>query len=250
MLFDTHCHIYKEYYEDIDFIMKKIKESGINRIINNACNLSTCLEVIELSKKYNNMFYVLGLHPSEDLNEIDKVIELINNNLNDSNMIGIGEIGLDYHYGKENIELQKEVFRRQLDLAQQYNLPVIIHSRDATQDTLDILKEYKLKGIIHCFNGSVEVANEYVSMGYKLGVNGVVTFSNCKLINVLKEISIKDIVFETDSPYLTPVPNRGKKNDPTYVNDIITFVSNNLNASRTDLINASYRSIKEIFNKI
>lgn len=250
MLFDTHCHIYKEYYEDIDYIMNKIKQLGVSSIINNACNLSTCLEVIELSKKYNNMFYVLGLHPGEDLNEVDKVIELINNNLKDSNMIGIGEIGLDYHYGKENIELQKEVFKKQLDFAQKHNLPVIIHSREATQDIIDILKEYNLKGIIHCFNGSLEVAKEYIKMGYKLGVNGVVTFNNCKLINILKELSIEELVFETDSPYLTPVPNRGRKNDPSYVNDVVNFVSESLNISREELINSSYRNIKEIFINI
>lgn len=250
MLFDTHCHIYKEYYEDIDLILNKTKDSGVACIINNACNLSTCLEVIELSKKYNNIFYVLGLHPGEDLTEIDKVVELINNNINDKKMIGIGEIGLDYHYGRENIELQKDIFRRQLDLAQKYKLPVIIHSREATQNTLDILKEYDLKGIIHCFNGSVEIAKEYIKKGYKIGVNGVVTFSNCKLISVLKELSIDDIVFETDSPYLTPVPNRGKTNDPSYVNDVVNFVSDNLGVSREELIISSYNSIKDIFDRI
>ena len=247
MLVDTHCHIYKEYYENIEEIMNKINNYGVNFIINNACDYKTSIEVIDLSKKYNNMYYVLGVHPSENSNELDKVLNLIKSNINDCKMIGIGEIGLDFYYGKDNKVDQINLFKKQLNIAEELNLPVIIHSRDATKETIDILKEYRLKGIIHCFNGSIETAKEYIKMGYKLGINGVITFKNCKLIDVLRSISVDNIVFETDSPYLTPEPNRGKRNDPSFVNDIVDFVSNNLNIDRVDLINISYNNVNKIF---
>lgn len=248
MLTDTHCHIYKEYYNNIDEIIKKSESVGVNKIINNACNLESCKEVLELSKLYKNMYCVLGLHPEENLSEIDTVLSFIKDNLDNDKLIGIGEIGLDYYWNKKNKELQKEVFIKQLKFAEEYNLPVVIHSRESTGDILEILKDFKLKGIIHCFNGSVEVAKEYIKMGYKLGINGVVTFKNCKLINILKEIGIANIVFETDSPYLTPAPDRGKRNDPSYVINIIEFLSNELVVSREKLVEVSNKNVSDIFD--
>lgn len=248
MLTDTHCHIYKEYYDDIDALMEEIEKSGVNRVINNACSYLSCLEVLELSKKYNNMYCVLGLHPGENLIEIDKVIDLLNNNIDNDKVIGIGEIGLDYFYTKENKDVQINVLKRQLEFAEKNNLSVVIHSREATGDMLEILKCYKIKGIIHCFNGSVEVAREYIKMGYKLGINGVVTFKNCKLIDVIKEIGVEDLVFETDSPYLTPVPFRSHKNNPSYTNYVVDFIAENMGISREELIEISNRNIKDIFD--
>ena len=248
MLVDTHCHIYSEYYNNIDLLMKNIKENNIGKVINNACNFKSCLEVLELSKKYNNMYIALGLHPEEDLNEIDKVIELIKTNIGNKKLIAIGEIGLDYYYNKDNKNMQIEILEKQLKLAEELSLPVIIHSRDATGDMLNILKKYNLKGVIHCFNGSVEVAKEYIKMGYKLGINGVVTFKSCKLIDVIKSIGINDLVFETDSPYLTPVPDRGKQNNPSYINNIVDFISESLNINREDLETISNRNVKDIFD--
>ena len=140
--------------------------------------------------------------------------ELIQKN---KKIVGIGEIGLDYHYGKDNINLQKDLFEKQLSMAEELNLPVVIHSRDAVKDTIDILKKYKVKGIIHCFSGSLEVANIYISMGFKLGIGGVLTFKNSKLSNVIEKISLENIVLETDSPYLTPEPFRGKTNSSKYI---------------------------------
>ncbi|MBQ3021570.1 MAG: TatD family hydrolase [Bacilli bacterium] len=248
MFVDTHCHIYNEYYEDIDKLMEKVKNNNIKFIINNACNIKTAKEILELSNRFDNMFVVVGLHPEENLDEIDKMEEIIIYNVNNNKMVGIGEIGLDYYWNKETKEEQKKVFIKQLELARKYNLPVIIHSRESTGDMLDILKNYKLKGIIHCFNGSVEVAKEYIKMGYKLGINGVVTFKNCKLIDTLKIIGIDNIVFETDSPYLTPVPDRGKTNDPSYINKIAKFLSEELNVGLDKLAEISNNNVSEIFD--
>lgn len=248
MLTDTHCHIYKEYYDDINILMDKIKDSGINRIINNAFNYASCLEVLDLVKKYENMYCVLGLHPEENPEEVDKVLTLLEKNFDNNKVIGVGEIGLDYYYSKDTKVAQIKVLNKQLEFAQKHNLPVVIHSRDATGDMLDILKQYNLKGIIHCFNGSVEVAKKYIKMGYKLGINGVVTFKNCKLIEVIKEIGVDNLVYETDSPYLAPVPFRGQINDPSYTNYVVDFVANNLNISRDELVRISNKNIKDVFD--
>lgn len=247
MFTDTHCHIYEEYY-DVDDIMKKINSSNVNRVINNACDFKTSLEVLDLSKRYSNMYCAIGLHPENNLDEIDNVIDLVKKNKDNINMVAIGEIGLDYYYNKYNKEEQIEVLCKQLELAEKFDIPVIIHSREATGDMLSILKKYNVKGIIHCFNGSVEVAKEYIKLGYKLGINGVITFKNCKLIEVIKTIGVDNVVFETDSPYLAPVPFRGEENNPTHVIDIVDFVSNNTGVSVEDLANISNKNIKDIFD--
>ncbi len=247
MFTDTHCHIYEEYY-DVDDIMKKINSSNVNRVINNACDFKTSLEVLDLSNKYSNMYCAIGLHPENDLDEIDNVMALIIKNKDNPKMVAIGEIGLDYYYNKDNKEQQIEVLCKQLELAEKLNLPVIIHSREATGDMLSILKKFNVKGVIHCFNGSVEVAKEYIKLGYKLGINGVITFKNCKLIDVIKTIGVNNVVFETDSPYLAPVPFRGEENNPIHVIDIVDFVSNNTGVSVEDLANISNKNIKDIFD--
>lgn len=247
MFTDTHCHIYEEYY-DVDDIMKKINSSNVNRVINNACDFKTSLEVLDLSNKYSNMYCAIGLHPENNLDEIDNVIDLVIKNKDNPNMVAIGEIGLDYYYTKENKKEQIEILCKQLELAEKLNLPVIIHSREATGDMLSILKKFNVKGVIHCFNGTVEVAKEYIKLGYKLGINGVITFKNCKLIDVIKTIGVDNVVFETDSPYLAPVPFRGEENNPTHVVDIVDFVSNNTGISVEDLANISNKNIKYIFD--
>jgi len=248
MLVDTHCHIYKEYYDDIDILINNLEKNGIKYIINNACNLETCKEVIDISNKYKNVYFTLGLHPQEDLKQIYLILDLIKNNLNNDKFLGIGEIGLDYYWNKDNKEEQKKIFETQLKFAQDNNLPVIIHSRESTNDVLNILKKYNLKGIIHCFNGSVETAKEYIKLGYKLGMNGVITFKNCKLIDVIREIGVDNIVLETDSPFLTPVPYRGNTNEPSCVHIIADFISNQLNINKCKLEDITNKNVNDIFD--
>ena len=183
------------------------------------------MQVINISKKYKNVFPAVGIHPESAKDNIDKIEEL-EKIINKEKVIAIGEIGLDYYYGKENKDIQIKLFEEQLKIAEKYNLPVIIHSREATQDTISILKKYKVKGIIHCFSGSTETAKEYIKMGYLLGVNGIVTFKNSKNIKeVLKNIGLSSIVLETDCPFLTPEPFRKYKNEPKYVLTVAKFLS-------------------------
>ncbi len=224
MFTDTHCHLYKEYYDDLDEIVEKIKSNQINRVINNGCDDRSNKEVLELVGKYDFMYGTLGIHPESVDTYKEDDLRFIEEHINDEKIIAIGEIGLDYYWTKENKDKQKELFEYQLKLAESVNKPVIIHSRDATQDTIDILKKYKVKGVIHSFSGSYETACIYIKMGFLLGINGVITFKNCNLKDVVAKLDYKDFVLETDSPYLTPVPYRGKKNDSSYVMDIAKYV--------------------------
>ncbi len=248
MLVDTHCHIYSEYYESIETLMDKITGNGIEKIINNGCDDKSNKEVLELSKKYPQMYVALGIHPENVDDYKNEDIDYVIEHINDSKVVAIGEIGLDYHYTKENKDVQIKLLERQLEIAEKYNKPVIIHSRDATLDTIETLKKYNVKGVIHSFSGSLETARIYIKMGFLLGVNGVVTFKNCNLKEVIKEVGIKNIVLETDSPYLTPVPFRGQRNDSSHINDIAEFLCKELNISRDELEMETNGNVRRCFD--
>ena len=244
MFCDTHCHIFKEYYENIDDVIENAKRNNVDRLIVASDNYQTSLEVLELIKKYNNVFGCIGLHPENVNEEFDFNIF---DNL-PKKIIAIGEIGLDYYYTKDNKDDQIKLLRKQLKIAEDLNLPVVIHSREATQDTIDVLKDYKVKGIIHSFSGSYETAQIYIKMGYKLGINGVITFKNANLKDVFKRISLDNIVLETDSPYLTPVPYRGQTNEPSHIYDIAKFVSELYGISLDELAEITNKNIRDIFD--
>lgn len=248
MFTDTHCHIYSEYYDDIDDIMKKICDAKISKVINNGTNNNSNIEVLKLAEKYDNMFAAIGIHPEDVDNYKDEDLSFIEEHINDSKVVAIGEIGLDYYYTKENKNKQIELFEKQLKLAEKYNKPVIIHSREATLDTIETLKKYNVKGVIHSFSGSYETACIYIKMGFLLGINGVITFKNCNLKDVYEKIDLNNIVLETDSPYLTPVPFRGKRNDSSHINDIACFVASLKHVSLEKLAEETNGNVKRCFD--
>lgn len=217
MFCDTHCHLSVEDYDNIDLVIKENKEAGVGKIIISGCTKESINESLLLSKKYEDVYITIGYHPSEVDYVNDELLGELRSQLKYDKVVGLGEIGLDYYYGKENKEEQLILFEKQLKIAEDMGLVVVIHSRDATEDTINCLKKYKVKGVIHCFSGSVETAKIYVGMGYKLGVGGIVTFKNSKLYEVVKAVGLENIVLETDSPYLTPVPFRGQKNSSKYI---------------------------------
>lgn len=217
MYIDTHCHISKNYYDDITEVITDSKNNGLDKIIISCCEVDDIEESLNIINNYDNVYATFGYHPDqidkvcdEDLKKLETLIKT------NQKIVGIGEIGLDYHYGTDK-EKQKKLFKEQLKIAQRLNLSVVIHSRDATKDTIDILKMFNVSGVIHCFSGSLETANIYISMGYKLGIGGVLTFKNSKLYRVIENINLENIVLETDSPYLTPEPYRGKTNSSKYI---------------------------------
>lgn len=248
MFVDTHCHLYNEYYEDLDDVLKKIKDSGITKVINNGCDMKSNKEVISLISKYDFMYGAIGIHPESASSYTPEDLKYIEEHINDDKVIAIGEIGLDYYWTKDNIDKQKELFEYQLALAERACKPVIIHSREATQDVIDILKKYKVKGVIHSFSGSLEVAKIFINMGFLLGINGVITFKNCKLKDVISEIGIENIVLETDSPYLTPVPYRGERNDSSHINDIAKFICEECGLTIEELSKVTNGNVKRCFD--
>ena len=218
MYIDTHCHLSKKYYNDIDKVIEDNQIALIDKIIISGCEKDEIEETIQIIGRYSDVYATIGYHPDQADIITEKDIKELENLVNSSKkVVGIGEIGLDYHYDDINKDKQKKIFEMQLKIAEKLSLPVVIHSRDATFDTIEILKKYKVKGIIHCFSGSLETANIYIGMGYKLGIGGVLTFKNSKLGEVVKEVSLNSIVLETDSPYLTPDPYRGKTNSSKYI---------------------------------
>lgn len=214
MLTDTHCHIIKEEYDNYEEIINDLEKNNIKRIIINGYDLESNKEVLKLIEKYDNVYGAIGVHPNYIDESLEEIIELIESNINHKKIIAIGEIGLDYYRNPDQKEKQIETFNRMLTLAQQNNKPVIIHNRQSTDDILKILKNKNVNGIIHSFSGSYETATDFIKLGFKLGINGIVTFKNSNLGVVLKKISIDNILLETDSPYITPEPFRGKKNEP------------------------------------
>lgn len=248
MFTDTHCHLYKEYYEDLDEIIDKIKRSKINRVINNGCDNKSNIEVLDSVGKYSNMYGALGIHPESVDSYTDDDLKFVEDHINDEKIVAIGEIGLDYYWTKETKDKQIELFEKQLELAERVNKPVIIHSREATLDTIEILKRHNVRGVIHSFSGSYETACIYIKMGFLLGINGVITFKNCNLKDVIEKIDLSNIVLETDSPYLTPVPYRGQRNDSTHVEDIAEFICNIKVISMEELSLVTNDNIKRIFD--
>ena len=250
MFTDSHSHVYKDYYDNIDLVIDEAKQNGITRIITCGCSSEENSEVIDVINTYPTIFGALGIHPENvsSYKEID--IDFIKKNIINKKVVAIGEIGLDFHYSKEEKEEQIKLLETQLSLAEEYDIPVIIHSRDATLDTLTSLKKYKCRGVIHSYSGSLETAQEYIKMGYLLGVNGVITFKNANIKDVIKELPLTSIILETDSPYLTPVPFRGEKNSPKNVLYVAKFVADLKNISLEELSKITNQNIERVFDKI
>ena len=250
MFTDSHCHLYSEYYDDIAKVINEASLNKVNRFINNGCDAKSNKEIISLIEKYSSMYGAIGIHPESVDTYQAEDIKFIEDNIAIKKIIAIGEIGLDYYYTKENKEKQIKLLETQLKLAEKYNMPVIIHSREATLDTITTLKKYHVKGIIHSFSGSLETAKEYIKMGYLIGINGVITFKNANIKDVIKELPISSLVLETDSPYLTPEPYRGKQNSPAHILDIAKFVADLKNISLEELANITNQNLDNMFNKI
>lgn len=220
MIIDTHAHYDDESFDsDRDSLLMGMKEHGVERIVTVGANIATSRAALELIEKYSFLYATVGVHPS-DVTELDEEkINWLKAAVKKEKVVAIGEIGLDYHYDEPEPEVQKKWFIRQLALAREVMLPVIIHSREAAEDTLSLMKEYhaeEIGGVVHCFSYSPEMAEEYVKMGFYIGIGGVCTFKNAKKVKeVVKKVPLERIVLETDCPYLAPEPNRGKRNDST-----------------------------------
>lgn len=248
-IIDTHTHIYDERFEeDFDTVMKNIEEQ-MEGIVSIGFDPESSKKSIELANKYSFVHAVIGVHPVDIKkynDEVEKELEKLA--FTEKKVVAIGEIGLDYHWMEDPEEVQKEGFRKQIELAERVKLPIVIHTREALQDTLDILREYKnVGGILHCYPGSYEAAKPFLDR-YYIGVGGTVTFkNNRKTKELVKELSLDKIVLETDCPYLTPVPFRGKRNEPVYTKYVAEEIARIKEISVEEVINITTENAKKIY---
>ncbi|CAG9614393.1 D-aminoacyl-tRNA deacylase [Bacillus rhizoplanae] len=222
MLFDTHSHLNAEQFEeDLQEVITRMKEAGVSYTVVVGFDEVTIKKAIELAETYDFIYAAVGWHPVDAIDMTEEHLKWLEELANHPKVVALGEMGLDYHWDKSPEDVQKEVFRKQIRLARKVKLPIIIHNRDATQDIVDILKEEnasEVGGIMHCFSGSVEVAKQCIDMNFLISLGGPVTFKNAKKPKeVAMEISMEQLLIETDCPYLTPHPFRGKRNEPSYV---------------------------------
>ena len=218
MFIDTHMHIGDDFGIEPDLYVKNASDAQVEVLIASFCGKDDIMLSTKFVEKYKNLYACIGYHPEVSNKIVEKDYEILEEMVkNNPKIVAIGEIGLDYYWNKDNKDKQREVFCKQLEIAEKLKLPVVIHSRDSINETYEILKKYKVSGVIHCFSGSLEMAKKFISLGFLLGIGGVVTFKNSKLFEVIEKLELTNIVLETDSPYLTPEPNRGKTNESSNI---------------------------------
>lgn len=251
-IFDTHAH-----YDDRAFLgeqeslLEQMHREGIEYIVNIGCSMESSRVITELVKQYDFLYGTVGVHPEDAGTLMEEDMAVLEKLCKEDKILAIGEIGLDYHYDEPPKEIQKKWFVRQLDLAKRAALPVVIHSREAAKDTLDIMKAEhagQTNGVIHCFSYGVELAREYLDMGYYIGIGGVVTFKNGRKLKEVAEYTPLDrIVLETDAPYLAPVPFRGKRNCSLYLKYVAEEIAGLKGISPEEVYEATFENANRLY---
>ena len=255
MIVDTHCHLNdSQFDEDREQVIKNLQNNNVASAFVVGTDLTTCKTALELAHKYQNIYAILGLYP-EYADQYDAEFEqFLLDNLNDPKVVAVGEIGLDYHTEGFEREKQIEIFKRQIEIADKFGLPLSIHTRDAFADTLQVLKDCKKNlhgGSIHCYSGSPELAKEFIKLGFKLGFGGVCTFKNAKkAVDTIEQIDAKDILIETDAPYLAPVPYRGKRNEPKYTNFVLEKIAEIRKEDIKEIEKKILKNTENVFEKL
>lgn len=252
MIFETHAHYDDEAFDrDRDQLLMTMREHGIGRILNVGASLKGVRDTVALTEKYPFVYGAVGVHPDEVGELTEEHMEWMRSLCEKEKIVAVGEIGLDYYWDKENHEIQKQWFVRQMDLAKETGLPIIVHSRDAAKDTLDVMKAERadnLEGVIHCYSYSREQAREYMNMGYYLGIGGVVTFKNGKKLKEVVEYAPLDyLLLETDAPYLAPEPYRGKRNCSLYLTYVAQAIGEIKGVDYQTVIEVTRRNAEKLF---
>ncbi len=255
MLIDSHCHLnMSDFAKDLDEIIANAKNNQINGLLTICTQLDELKELKLISKKDKNIWYSGGIHPNNVKAHVRAQLDIISNYASDKKFIAIGETGLDYFYENPKKEMQKNSFIKHINIARELDLPIIVHTRDADRDTIDILKnQYKMgkfKGVIHCFSATEELAMEALDINFYISVSGIVTFKNAESIrNTIKKIPLNKLLVETDAPYLAPVPNRGKRNEPAFVKHTAEFLSVLKNVSYDKIASQTTENFFNLFSK-
>ena len=253
MIVDSHCHLsYSEKEPPLVEVLKNAKDNNIGLMLNIATNSNEYDSLINTSNLYKEVYFTLGVHPHEanDLN--DKVIEKIYINKDNKKFIGIGETGLDFHYNNSDKFSQINSFEKQIEIAQDLSFPIVIHMRNAENEMLEIIKKNQKKkhfnGVIHCFTSNQKFADEVIDLGFYISASGIITFKNSlELQETFKFIPLDKILIETDSPFLAPVPNRGKKNEPSFIDFTAQKLADIKNISKIDIINSTTKNFNKLF---
>ena len=251
-IIDTHTHLYlKQFNEDIDFVIKRSKDVGVNKFIFPAIDSSHFDSMHSLKGKYpDNIYLMSGLHPTNVKENFNDELEFVVNSLKTQDYVAIGEIGIDLYWDKSFLNEQQEAFEFQIRLAIKHDLPIVIHCRDAFDEIFEILDKEncdKLRGVFHCFTGTLEQAKRAIDLGFVLGIGGVVTFKNGGIDKFLNQIDLKHIVLETDSPYLAPVPHRGKRNESSYIMYVVEKLSEIYGLSKEEIADITTKNAEKVF---
>ncbi len=249
---DTHTHLYSEAFdEDRHEMIQRAIDANISRFFIPAIDSTYTNSMLELEKDFpKNIFLMMGLHPTHVKDNFKEEIKHVEDMLAERSFYAVGEIGIDLYWDVSTLEIQKEAFKYQIELAKKYKLPIVIHCREAFNEIFEVLEEVNdqdLFGIFHCFTGTIDQAKKAISFNMKLGIGGVATFKNGKIDKFLNEIDLKHIVLETDAPYLSPVPFRGKRNESLYILKVLNKLSEIYNVSKEDIANITTQNSKEIF---
>lgn len=252
-LIDSHAHLdFDKFNKDRDDVIKRAKNNGIVNIINVGSNLASSHRSLQLSQKYEMIYAVVGIHPHEAKNLDKNALKVLKDLAKADKVVGIGEIGLDFHYDNSPRDVQREAFRKQLRLAKEINLPVVIHSRESDSDTIKILREEKMDNhnvLLHSYTGGKELAEKALEMGFYFGAGGIVTFNSAQgLKKLIQKIPLSRILVETDSPYLAPEPHRGRRNEPLYVKEVAKFVASLKNSNFKKVAEVTKENTERFFN--
>ena len=253
MFIDTHSHLYAEQFDnDRDEVVKRAINNNVSIMLLPAIDKSTQTSLINCANNYpKNCFQMIGLHPTSIKENYREELDYLYEEIKNNKYIGIGETGLDYYWDKTFIKEQEIALREQIELALKHSLPIVLHSRKSLNEIFNILQDYKnsnLTGVFHCFPGNVIEAKKALDMGFYIGIGGVVTYKNSEMAEVVKNISINNILLETDSPYLTPIPHRGKRNESSYIKNIAENIAEIKNVSLTEVETITTTNAKQLFN--
>ncbi len=251
-LIDTHTHLYlPEFKADIEEVLARAKAAGVTKFYLPNIDSSSITDLLELEKNHpDSCIAMMGLHPCSVIENYKDELKLVNEWLSKRSFVAVGEIGLDYYWDKSFIPQQKEAFSVQIDWALHYDIPIVIHSRNSMQDCIDIVKQKqngKLKGIFHCFSGTLDEAKQIMDLNFLIGIGGVVTYKKAGLAELLKDIPIANLVLETDAPYLTPVPFRGKRNEPSYLTYVVEKIAEAKSMSVEEVVIGTSENALKLF---
>ena len=249
-IFDSHAHYNDEQFDiDRDSLLASLPEAGIVGIINCGTDVRSSLDSITMAEKYPFVYAACGYHPESALEFTDDNLAEIEKMLSHEKCVAVGEIGLEYHYDFVPKDVQKYVFEKHLEFAVKYDMPVIVHDREAHADTMELLKKYRPKGVLHCYSGSAEMAKEVLNLGMYIGLGGAVTFKNAvKPVEVAQMIPADRLLLETDCPYMAPVPMRGKRNNSAYIEYVAEKIADIRNVSAQEILDITAENTRKLFN--